>query len=118
MYPLVPFFYSLFILLFVFATGWLASTTLSQTNGCCPLPPSCSQLAQSTRAREVLAQLDGSASTYVRLGDVSREEGEADCAEWAYQTAVAKDDKLWGARYGLGLISIQTGHPQRAVDEL
>ena len=41
-----------------------------------------------------------------------------DCAEWAYQTALAKDDKLWGARYGLGLISIQTGHPQKAVDEL
>ena len=41
-----------------------------------------------------------------------------DCAEWAYQTALAKDDKLWEARYGLGLISIQTGHPQKAVDEL
>ena len=54
----------------------------------------------------------------LRLGDVSREEAEVDCAEWAYRTALAKDDKLWGARYGLGLISIQTGHPQKAVDEL
>ena len=29
-----------------------------------------------------------------------------------------KTTQLWGARYGLGLISIQTGHPQKAVDEL
>src|SRR5258706_8297666 len=108
----------LFLFLLASASGWFSQTKPRQTPSCCPLPPSCSQFARSTRAGELLGQLDGSADAYVQLGELSLEQDEVPCAEWAFQTALGKEPQLWGAHYGLGLVAIQSGQPMKAKEEL
>jgi Flp pilus assembly protein TadD len=65
-----------------------------------------------------LRALDGSAVPYTRLGQFYLEEGELDCATWAFETALTKDAQLWEAHYGLGLALIQKGDAKKALDEL
>src|SRR5437879_5228502 len=108
-------------LLFFFLLGELGHSSQVSSQDSADLPPSCTHVAQSTgEGRELLQALmaDLSAVSYARLGQFYLEGGEAECARFAFQNALSKDDKLWKAHNGLGLAFLQQGEAQRAVEEL